>query len=256
MSLRLAAVALIALAFAAAPLTAQQPATPKTSEERIAALEKEVEGLKKRIGDADVAKDDLDKRLSELAARVTKNGENLGMLTTLVGEQNGQISKLNADFNETKRLQTETQVRHEQILGDISRNDGGRYVPQISAAMAKESFRQEMGAAVHATLKSRGQFRIVNKTASHQSIAVNLIDYVLQPGEERILDVPVGTVTTQLPGEPLVNWTLAHKGEGVYAESIDIVPKTTVQRVIESPVYYRPTVYTETTLPIVTYRPY
>lgn len=250
MSVRLAALTLFSLVLAA-PAFAQQPTPAKTLEERIAALEKRADAADLKI---DGVRNDLEKQLANLAKTVKDQTGNIEMLQTLIREQNTSIEQLTTKSNEmTTRVNGQLSL-HERILTDVARDDGGRYVPQLSAAMAKESFRQEMGAAVHASLKTRGQFRIVNKTATPQSIALNLVDYVLQPGEERIFDVPVGTVTTKLPDEPLVNWTLAHQGDGVYAESIDIVPKTTVQRVVDSPVYYRP-IYTET-LPIVTYRPY
>jgi hypothetical protein len=251
MSVRLAALVLIASIPASLAVAQQSPPAPapaRTLDERIAALEKRADAADLKI---DGVKSDLDK----LANLVKDQTGNIDKLQALILEQNTKIERLRTDASEvTTRVNGELS-KHERILTEVARQDGDRYVPQLSAAMAKESFRQELGAAVHASLRTRGQFRIVNKTATPQSIALNLVDQVLQPGEERTFDVPVGTVTTQLPGEPLVNWTLAHKGEGVYAESIDIVPKTTVQRVVvDSPVYYRP-IYSET-LPIVTYRPY
>jgi len=267
MTARLLAAAVCLALVAVASSRAQQPTAAKTQEERIKELETDLAALKKRVFDTegnltaqgakiDGLKTDLGARLNDLAEKMEAQKGNIEKLTTLVNGQQSLIDSLMTNTNTlTTRVNTQVGL-HERILTDLARQDGDRYVPQLSAAMAKDSFRQEMGAAVHATLKTNGQFRIVNKTASHQSIAVNLVEYVLQPGEERVLDVPVGTVTTQLPGEPLVNWTLTHAGGGVYAESIDIVPKTTVQRVVESPVYYRPTVYSDTTLPIVTYRPY
>jgi uncharacterized coiled-coil protein SlyX len=267
MTARLLAAAVCLALVAVASSRAQQPTAAKTQEERIKELETELAALKKRVFDTegkltaqgakiDTVKGDLEKRLADLATIVTTQSGNIDKLSAVVNDQRSELGSVKAEANTLTTRVNDQLGLHHRILTDVARQDGDRYVPQLSAAMAKDSFRQELGAAVHATLKTQGQFRVVNKTASHQSIAVNLVEYVLQPGEERVLDVPVGTVTTQLPGEPLVNWTLTHAGGGVYAESIDIVPKTTVQRVVESPVYYRPTVYSDTTLPIVTYRPY
>jgi hypothetical protein len=191
--------------------------------------------------------DKLSADLTALQGTVTKQGTELEALRELVKtqsdqiqtladtvkEQSGQFQSFNTRFG---ALDDVVRQEHARILTDIARDDSGRYVPKLNAAMERESFRQEMDAAVHGSLRKVGRFRVVNKTASPQWIQINLRDHYLRAGEELILqDVPVGTVTTQLPGQSLVNWTLGHVQNGEYYESIDIVPQRVTMRYVETP---------------------
>ncbi len=58
--------------------------------------------------------------------------------------------------------------------------------------------------------------------ANHQQIVVNQKEYGLGADEILTLKVPVGTVTAQLPGQPLTNWTVAAPN---YSQKIEIVPE-------------------------------
>jgi uncharacterized coiled-coil protein SlyX len=271
MSARILIVALLIGLITASSAFAQQPtARAKTPEERITALEQELEGLKRRLTAAEnglstqgtsiaTLKSDLESKLDKLTGVVETQTGNIGKLSTVVGGQQTQIDSLKTEANTlTTRVNGQLEL-HAKILTDVARDDGGRYVPQLNAAMARETFRQEMDAAVHATLKTRGEFHIVNKMSSPQWISVNRVEHLLQAGEEKTLEVPVGTVTTQLPGQELVNWTLAHVGNGVYSEGIEIVPSRAPTRtIVESPVYVWPPIYSGSAAsisnPIISYR--
>jgi len=190
----------------------------KSQDDRLTALEKRVKDAESNLANQ---KADLDQKLEALTKLVAAQTANVGKLTDTLGDQKSQIQSLTTDLTKlTSDINTELS-KIEKNLADISRNDGGRYVPNISAAMEQETFRQDMEAAVNRSLKTEGVFRIVNKTPTHQWISVNRTEYFLQPGETLTLRAPVGTVTTRLPGQELMNWTLAAPNN---SESIDIVP--------------------------------
>jgi uncharacterized coiled-coil protein SlyX len=229
---RAASLFAVALLFAVGSARAQQASVyDKSQDDRLTALEKKIKDVESGLANQ---KSDLEKKIDDLTKLVAAQTRNVGTLTDTAADQKGQIQKLSTDVDSlTSRINTEL-GNIQKNLADISRNDGGQYVPNISAAMEHESFRQDLGTAVNRSLKTRGTFRIANKTPTHQWIAVNRTEYVVRPSEELLLDAPVGTVTTQLPGQELMNWTLAAPG---YYESIDIVPAVPTRTTAERPVY-------------------
>ncbi len=224
-----AAVALVALASSA---PAQQPmptAYDSNQDKQIQQLKTDLAGLQKSVQSQSA---ELTAQLETLKKTVEAQTTQIQSLLDAVKEQSTQIQTLNGRFSD---LTDVVQNEHAKILADIARDDGGRYVPKLNAAMERESFRKEMDGAVHNALKPVGAFHVVNKTASDQWIFVNRTEYFLRPGEEvKIEPLPVGTVTTQLPGQPIVNWTLAHVENGRYFESIEIVPSRS-RRFVEYP---------------------
>jgi hypothetical protein len=211
---RLAAATIVALL--TLPALAQQATVyDRTQDDRITALEKRVKDAETNLT---AQKTDLEQKLETLAGLVEK-------LTTGVTEQGNQIGALKSDFNTIETRIRDQLTLHQQILTDIARQDGSRYVPQLSAAMeTSNAFRQDMEKAVHRSLRPTGMLHVNNKTISHQWIFINRSEHMLRSGEQLAIEVPVGTVTTQLPGQELVNWTLSAPE---YTESIDIVPAET-----------------------------
>lgn len=225
--------ATVALLLVVAAARAQQASVyDKSQDDRLTALEKRIKDVETGLASQ---KSDLEKKIDDLTKLVAAQTSNIGKLTDTAADQKGQIQKLATDVDSlTSRINTEL-GSIQKNLADISRQDGGRYVPSISAAMEHESFRQDLAAAVNGSLKQRGTFRIANKTPTLQRIAVNLTEYMVRPAEELLLEAPVGTVTTQLPGQELMNWTLAAPS---YYESIDIVPTAAPTRTLAArPVY-------------------
>jgi hypothetical protein len=239
----------------AASAQAQQPAATaydRSQDEKIAALQKDLSDLKKRLTEAETGiaaqKTDLDKKLETLTNLVAGHTGQIGALSSAIQAQTELVKTLSEKQNTLTTGVNKELEAIRQNLADISRTDSARgHVPRLDAAMESPSFRQDMDKAVHASLKATGKFEIVNKTISHQWIFVNRTERFLRPNETIILEVPVGTVTTQLPGQELVNWTVAAPE---YSQSIEIVPLPTPTRtVIESPSYLSspgfmpPTVY-------------
>ncbi len=207
-------------------------------------LDREVQDLKTRM-------QTTLENLAKLTDAVTKNAEatiaNKASIDSLLEKQTEMLERL----GELTNLQQEQFVQQHQILDSIVRKDSnGIDVLRLSANMKKSpQFREELRKVVHDSLDAEGEVIIRNKTALQQRVKVNQKDYDIAAGDILTLNVPVGTLTAQLPGQPLTNWTITAP---TYQQKIDIVPdaQTTVTA-------YRPaeTRVTETTLPVTTYRP-
>jgi hypothetical protein len=264
------AVAALLLSTLPAAAFAQAPtAHDKEQDARLDALQKRLTAAETGLTSL---KTDLEKKLSDLTGNVQtladlvkeQSGQigtlktdrdtlkaDLDKLTTTINTQTADIGKLRGDLGSLTTTANSELDLVRQTLNDIARPDSaGGHVPRLDAAMKSPAFQQELQQAVHVALPKKGLFRIVNKMSTAQWIYVNLAGHYLQPGEVKTLELPLGTVTTQLPGQEIVNWTLAHKGDGVYAESIDIVPTPTPTRTF---VEYTQPLYSTTTLLPITY---
>ncbi|MFV1964847.1 MAG: hypothetical protein ACC628_05455 [Pirellulaceae bacterium] len=172
--------------------------------------------------------------------------ENLTKTVETVGEHETQIGQLKSDMMALTGQINEEIQKQQQILDAISQPDSsGNYVPRLSAAMRSDDFRKEMQAAVNESLREQGDFRIHNKTGQYQRILVNRQEYGVSAGERLTLKVPVGTVTTQIPGRDLTNWTVSAPK---YDQSIEIVPSSEpIRTTVARPVYVPTTSYIPTT---------
>jgi hypothetical protein len=165
--------------------------------------------------------------------------ENLTKTVETVGEHETQIGQLKTDMMALTGQINEEIQKQQQILEAISQTDSsGSYVPRLSAAMLSDDFRNEMKDAVNESLLKTGDFRIANKTSQYQRIHVNRQEYGVSTGETLTLKVPVGTVTTQIPGRDLTNWTVSGPK---YEQNIEIVPPSEpIRTTVARPVYVPP----------------
>lgn len=165
---------------------------------------------------------DVSTELKSIREQLKTLAGNVTDLTTQVGENATQIGQLRSELQTLKDQINEELLKQQQILAAISETDSeGRHVPRLSAAMESQQFRQEMKKVIHDSLDRSGTFIIRNKTNQYQTISVNRVQYGIGPGESLTLQVPVGTVSTQLPGKELKNWTVAAPS---YQQTIEIVP--------------------------------
>ncbi|MBM4088420.1 MAG: hypothetical protein FJ276_03175 [Planctomycetes bacterium] len=235
----LLAAAVAAQASAAAP----NPAPAKTIDE----LTKDVQLLQQQVADLQAMRQLLattSENVTTVADQVAKNTK---ALLDLSGEYNDNLTRQQVvveDLREVVRALQEENAKQQQILEAISEMDSsGRRVPAIRANMRESAdFRTEMQDAVQQSLKAQGKLTINNKTGTYQYVSVNRVDYGVDPGDSLQLTVPVGTVTVQLPGQRLTNWTVTGPS---YAQSIDIVPdlpvvRTTTYMTPPAPVYLPP----------------
>jgi uncharacterized protein YoxC len=174
----------------------------------------------------------LKKEVDSLRAQLDGVTNNLTETVTQLSDLKQQQKVLTDRINEELEKQ-------QQILEAISNLDSaGQRIPRISAIMdTSEEFREDVRRAVHKSLETRGDFSVTNKTASYQRIWINQQEYGVSAGETLTLKPPVGTVTTQLPGKGLKNWTLTAPD---YKESIDIVPASAPSTIVGRPIYVSP----------------
>ena len=134
-------------------------------------------------------------------------------------------AKMLEELEALKSMQQDANARQEQVLSSITQKDSsGTDVLRLSANMQKsEEFREEMQKAVHSSLRNTGEVLVRNKMATQQQIKINQNDYVIDAGETLKLEVPVGTLTSRLPGQELMTWSITPPE---YKQTIDIVPKS------------------------------
>lgn len=137
------------------------------------------------------------------------------------------VQQMREETAELKDRLQQTLDEHERILGAISTTDSNSQQPILGLKknMESEEFRNELDKAVHKTIRTHGEFTVSNKMSSPQQISINGRWYDLaahgMPNDARTFRVPVGTVTTRLPGKRLQNWTV---GAPDYEDGADIVP--------------------------------
>jgi ABC-type transporter Mla subunit MlaD len=155
----------------------------------------------------------------------TKNAQGVERLTTILNEELRKQQDILEQINEFAREQQLQLARQQEILDAITQRDSqGNDVLRLSANMDQsEEFREDMQKSVHRSLETHGQFTVENRMENEQQLLVNQKEYRLGAGEVLTLQVPVGTVTAQLPGQRLTNWTVTAP---TYSQKIEIVPET------------------------------
>ncbi|HUT94418.1 MAG TPA: hypothetical protein VMY37_33480 [Thermoguttaceae bacterium] len=157
--------------------------------------------------------------------------------TTAVEEVREQINQLWEHVLELETVQG-------QIAQEVAQPDGARLlVPDIRGNMERSTaFRQEVSAAVHEVLRRQGTLRIENQTAVGHTIRVVNTDrsvYIPPGGISAPIDVPVGTVSTELVGyEAPRNWTI---GPPDYEQRITIKPTSGSVRILDAAPLLSPT---------------
>ncbi len=215
----------------------------------------------------DLARDvqNLQSQLKETAENLTIVAEQVTKNTASTANNDAELKRIQNVVNEELRkqqelidtiegltgLQQNQLEQQQQVLDTIAGKDSsGNDVLRLSATMAKsDEFRQDVRKAVNDSLDQEGEVIVQNRMQSYQRIKVNQTEYGIPVGETLTLKVPVGTVTAQLPGQRLTNWTLTAPN---YKQRIDIVPDTEATVTAYRPVYTQPTVPLYTS-PVETY---
>jgi hypothetical protein len=208
-------------------------AQAQTKAKTVEQLAAEVESLRTTLSSANENLTKLAAKVADNTQAVTSNSEGL---TRLAEQMNQELSKQQVILERIDELaiQMQEQLARQQAILDaiVQRDAQGNDVLRLSANMARsDEFRADVRQAVHQSLESHGDVVIRNMMAGDQRVSVNQKEYSLGPGEVLNLKVPVGTVSVQLPGQALTNWTLTAPE---YLQKIDIVPDTNAR------VAYRP----------------
>ncbi len=144
------------------------------------------------------------------------------------------------------------QIVDEQMraLGDIATRVGqpgtDKYVVNLRGLMQVPEFRDELAGAVHNAIRRRGMLRVENKSAVEHRLLVNGTAYRVPALRTVEVDVPAGTLTTELVGyEPPKNWNV---GPPNYRQAITITPTGATPvyvgrpAIVDTPVFYSPPV--------------
>ena len=167
-----------------------------------------------------------------LAEQVVKNTEadttsskEIERLAGVISDELKKQEAILAKLDVLMQQQQEQLARQQAILDAIVHKDAsGRDVLQLSATMEQsEEFREDVRKAVHQALQTHGELTIWNRMSTRQQIVVNQKPYEIDPDEILMVTAPVGTVSAQLPGQGLTNWTLSAP---TYSQKIEIVPQS------------------------------
>jgi hypothetical protein len=197
------------------------------------------EAVGSRLSLEDVAKklDDLQEQLRTLAGAV-KALQQSGPA--------GQDQLVPVEQVSRSEFDALAQLVYEQVgaLGDIARRiseEGDKYVLNLRSAMAVPQFREELTEAVHDVIRRRGTLRVENRTAVEHRLLVNRTEYRIPAMRTLALDVPVGTVTTELLGyERPKNWTVSPPH---YHQRITITRTAPPAVFVAPPVVVEPPIY-------------
>ncbi len=230
-------------------LKAQQPEKPKTLEE----LTQDVLTLQSQLKTATENLTHVTKQVTENTESTQQNKSEIERIAGVINQQLSEQQKLLDRIDNLTSVQQEQLTQQQQILDSIAtKDDKGNDVLRLSANMEKsDAFREDMQKAVNDSLDRTGEVVVQNRMQSYQRIKVNQTDYGIPAGQSLTLKVPVGTVTAQLPGQRLTNWTITGPE---YKQKIDIVPDTSATVTAYRPISSEPAVpvYTQPTVPLYT----
>lgn len=204
---------MLACLFVLLPVAATAQQTPPAAQPA-----NEVEQLKAKL-------DTALRSLADLTAQVEKNTQAIDNNLTLINEVLEKQRQLRESLEDLRQTQQEQFVQQQQVLDAIAQPDSsGNNVLRLSAAMeSSPEFREDVRQAVHDSLAQEGTLILHNKMATTQEVTINRQQHSIPAGEVLTLKVPVGTLTAQLPGQRITNWTIAAP---TYEQRIDVVPDT------------------------------
>ncbi len=187
---------------------------------------------------------DLAKRVAALEGDVKSIQSDVKAIQLLVSDNAIQIGDLTEQVGLALVTSNNQYTQHQEILDKITASDdnGEVYLTLNSIMKKSATAREEVREAVERSIRRQGTLSIENKMGTVQDILVNRVQYHVHAGATLNLTVPVGTVSTQLPGQRIVNWTI---GVPNYRQSISIKPRYTAARVpsgsstwVSQPIYY------------------
>jgi len=201
----------------AAPRAESPQKDPVTQEE----FNKAVAGINSAIGE-------LKSEVKKLGSQKYVTQEELDKLKARVSETESMIGAVKKQVEELKQILYDQRT----MLGDLAKaapDRSGResYVVNIKGQMPNSTFRRELGDAVNEVMRKQGTLRIQNDMTTAQYLRVNGVEYRIPPSASIAVEVPVGTVTTELAGyEPPKNWSVTPPN---YFQQVNIKPQYPVR---------------------------
>lgn len=180
--------------------------------------------------------------LTRLAEQVDRNTEAAARSAETVERLASQIEaelirqrKLLDQIDTLTRQQQLQLTQQQEVLDTVTQPDAqGHHVLRWNADRGDSAaLGEDLRDAVHRALQTHGQVTIHNRMETAQTVIVNQRAHQLAPDEVLTLRLPVGTVTAQLPGQPLTTWALTAP---TYVQRIDIAPDTPPPTTVYRPV--------------------
>ncbi len=174
---------------------------------------------------------------AELTRELAAMQQNLRKMTT---SMDAIIDHVNANKDTPQRiadlelkLMEYSTVQQEMMatLKDIQKSlqqqtpDGegeGERITTFRPLIENADLRQQLAKAIQSEMPTQGIFHVENTTELDRTIEINQTEFVIPAKKARSFRVAVGTVTTQLPGEPMMTWAISAPS---YDQRIQIVPK-------------------------------
>ena len=172
------------------------------------------------IPSASLAQKTLEERVTDLEAR-------LDALTDSVNNQlatQQSIIKTQQDLIDNNQLILSNQ---QKLLSEIASWDGDKkaYL-RFDNIMSSSDGRRQIQDAVHGSIRRQGVVTVNNRSMTGQYLWVNRVRYWVAAGGSIHVNVPVGTATTQLPGQNVQSWTITAPN---YAQALDLTQTYTYQ---------------------------
>jgi TolA-binding protein len=238
----------VVLSFTCRGLAQDDPSGAETESAAGAQLQPDTGGssgeLAPRVQRLENVVQNLAAHVSSLRSDVSQISDNLTSVTQdlekLREQTQSQLTQQETILQRLGQLEQQTQdqlTQQQQILDQITRSDSaGNRLLNLAGMMDKNpEYRSEVRDAV---FNRRGVLRVTNRMATDQRISVYhggaWRDYGVAPGETEVIEVEAGTVSTRLPSQPIVNWTVAGPD---YRQSIEIAPEVVPQPMTA---YYAP----------------
>jgi len=163
----------------------------------------------------------LESRVADLEKQLVKTNEQISALS----ENTTTIMQLHEKLQELTQQTQEEVTKQGQLLDAIAgRDEKENAYLRLDAIMEKsEAGRKQVQQAVERSIRPEGKLIVNNKMETPQEVIVDRERYVIHPGEHKTWTVRAGTVSTRLPGQELVTWTIGPANK--YRQSVDIVPR-------------------------------
>jgi len=153
-----------------------------------------------------------DEGQAAVLAEIKKLSDKIDAYASAEQDQDQRIAKLEADLAQLKQLYYDTYVKLEETVNaTTTRDPAGKPILNLRGLVSSREGREELASALEApgVLRDRGTLLVENRMPTRQTLKVNARYYDVNADSTLSIDVPVGTVTTQLVGyEAPKNWTV------------------------------------------------
>ncbi|MBW3596304.1 MAG: hypothetical protein KY475_03405 [Planctomycetes bacterium] len=162
-----------------------------------------------------------------LQTNVTDLTDGVDSLQGVVQDQGEQIRQIDEKYENSIAVLQDQASQINRILDAISRTDSqNQPILNIASAMQSQEFRRDFSQAINDGLRETqmGKLEVTNNMSTSQYLRINGELRLIPAFTKMDVQVPVGTLTTELAGEAPKNWVVAPPN---YTQGIIIAPRQT-----------------------------